>query len=163
MVKNIFITYNENSDIGQNTALRLQTISSLYGYSVSLPVRYAAQNKLHPETRQRITNCSIVIAFSLEKLTPIMKEELKFGASTSKPIIILYDKSNGKIQVDFENYKNWTAIPIEFNDTEKSLKKVVKFLETIPARSAERENSATEAIVSIGLGLLALWLISKNT
>lgn len=55
-MSNIFISYNPNEEIEQNTALRMQTIASLYNISVELPARQQipAKAKISSETQNRI-------------------------------------------------------------------------------------------------------------
>lgn len=72
MYENIFLTYNKDSIFGQNTALRLQTISNLYGLSVSLPSRIVNNGvEISNSTQERISNAAIIVAFGLENLTPL--------------------------------------------------------------------------------------------
>jgi hypothetical protein len=39
-MENLFVTYNKNSEIEENTALRLQTLSNLYGFSVFVTISF---------------------------------------------------------------------------------------------------------------------------
>lgn len=165
MYKNIFLTYNRNSSFGQNTALRLQTISNLYGLSVFLPAR-AVNNgaAISQETRNRISNASIIVALGLEQLTPIMQSELEFASQlTNKPIVIINDSRVGQT-IDFGNNQNVRHVDIDFLDTDEALKEIAEFLEKLPTKNNKEKNEIGLgiALIGVGLGLLALWALSKD-
>ncbi|MBI5913963.1 MAG: hypothetical protein HY842_01185 [Bacteroidetes bacterium] len=164
MYKSIFITYNQNSTFGQNTALRLQTISNLYGLSVFLPARLLNQSTgITKETERRINQSSIVAAFGLENLTLQMQAELSYAIARKKPIIVIYDKGIGRT-VDFGEYKNKQEIHTDFLDTENALHEIARFLGGLPAKNttSKKDIGVAEALLGVGLGLLALWALSKS-
>ncbi|MDX1939376.1 MAG: hypothetical protein SFU99_02425 [Saprospiraceae bacterium] len=162
MYKSIFVTYNRDSLIGQNTALRLQTISNLYGHTVYLPARHINQfDGVNEETKKRISQSSVIVAFGLEDLTLTMQAELQYATTLNKPIIAIYYKELGHT-MDFKGYKNKQEIFIDYYDTESALHQIAKFLGALPeSKTSKNEIGATEAIIGIGLGLLALWALSK--
>jgi hypothetical protein len=164
---NLFITYNPKEDIEQNTALRMQTIAHLYALSLELPARMAAKN-ITSETQQRIARSSVVLAISLTKMSKLLQEELAYAIEQNKPIVVLYDKKKGKT-INFGAYKNFKEIHVDFNQTDQALHEVASFLkETVKnqeAQSKKKSDSETGVllgVLGIGLGLLALWAISKE-
>jgi len=159
--KNIFITYNSMSEVEESTALRLQTLSNLYGFSVSLPYRTKLTSTANNETKLRIRNAQFVLAFCLNRLTKTLKEELKYSKSINKPIIIIYDKKRGK-RVKFGDNINVKEIFIDFHNTDKALHQIAEFLKNVSGRARTTESSLGVALIGIGLGLLALHVLSNN-
>lgn len=164
MYENIFLTYNKDSIFGQNTALRLQTISNLYGLSVSLPSRIVNNGvEISNSTQERISNAAIIVAFGLENLTPLMESELAFAMLTNKPIVIINDKNIGQT-IKIENSNNVHQVAVDFLDTDAALHDIVNFLERLPTKNKKEKNEIGlgSALIGIGLGLLALWALSRE-
>lgn len=174
MLKSLFATYNPNTDMEQNTALRMQTISGLYGITVELPARaYGKRNELSVETAQRIERCSFVLALSLYKMSTTLQKELRYAISQNKPIVVIYDQKIGKT-IDFEGYANVKEIHVDFNNTEAALHQIAQFLQhnLYPPVIQTTNNVTTDnsdsnlgialGVVGIGLGLLALWGLVKK-
>lgn len=165
-MKSIYISYNPDNAMEQNTALRMQTISSLYGISVELPARINT-NSLSTETKNRIIRGSFILAISLYQMSEALKKELSFAMQQKKPIIVIYDAQIGKT-IEFNGYSNVQEIHIDFNNTEPSLHQIAQFLQKQPAlqppKQEEKDNSMGVAlgVVAIGLGLLALWGLAKD-
>jgi len=163
MYKNIFLTYNQGSAFGQNTALRLQTISNLYGLSVSLPARMVNGGGVMSHiTKERIKSASIVVAFGLEVPTQVMIEELNYAMTLQKPIVFIYDESTGNT-IDFGDYKKIQIVEIDYLDTDNAIHKVAGFLEGLPeSQKHKKETGLSTALIGVGLGLLALWALNRK-
>ncbi|MEM9985129.1 MAG: hypothetical protein AAF804_08540 [Bacteroidota bacterium] len=162
-MKSIFLTYNQGSQIGKNTVLRMQTISNLYGLTAFLPVRaYGAGSGLDEETQRRIRKSPVVVAFALDKLTRRMKAELTYAIHQKKAIVVIYDQSKSRT-LTFKDYKNVMEEWIDYDQTEDSLHNVSEFLDEYFAKKEKGQGQLGTAIVGVGLGLLALWALSKST
>lgn len=162
-MSSIFLTFNENSEAGRNTALRMQTISNLYGMAVNLPVRLRMGSELDTETKSRIKASSFVVAFALEGLAHRMRIELQHAIALKKPIIVLYNPYLGKT-LEFEDYKNVKEFFLDYSNTDETLHQVADFMDSFKYPAKEKnQNGAGVALVGIGLGLLALWALSKES
>jgi len=163
-MKNVFITYNNNSEIGENTALRMQTLSNLYGFSVFLPYRISKSN-ISRETKERINNSRFILAFSIGRYSKILKNELEYALSRKKPIIIIYDKKE-KNKIHFPNKSNVKEVIIDYYNTDKALHQISDFLDqqfnNAEIKQKKNENAIGTALVGIGLGLLAYWALSDK-
>ncbi len=170
MTKSIFISYNHNSQPEESTALRLQTISNLYGLSVSLPYRLRNTSSITNETQTRIENSSFVVAFCVDGLTKLLKEELSYAISKKKPLIVIYDSAKGK-KINFKDNVNVKEVFVDFTKTDDALHKIAEFLRTsLAASTTKKTTKKTQnedsglgiALLGIGLGLLAAWALSKD-
>lgn len=171
----IYVTYNPGEQSEESTALRLQTISNLYEIDVILPYRVYRfkRDKGLLETQVRIKRSRVVVAFCLNKLSNVMREELKYAIELNKPIIVIYDKNKGKI-IRFKNYGNVKEIFLDFSEMDEALHEIAKFLrEKLSVgknvrKSVQKsdsrlntENDAITALLGVGLGLLTIWGLSK--
>jgi len=169
-MENIFITYNPSSEAESNTALRLQTISNLYGISVLLPYRHKNETEINSETHNRIERSQFIVAFCLNKLTKHLKQELETSIQLKKPIIIIYDKY-GNNKINFGKYMNVKEVFVDFNDIDSAshtiasfLKEKLKIAKSTKVTKKEKSNNGLGlALIGVGLGLLALWALSKDT
>ncbi len=163
-MKNVFITYNNNSEIGENTALRMQTLSNLYGFSIFLPYRIGKSN-ISRETKERINNARFILAFSIGRYSKILKHEIEYALSKNKPIIIIRDKKEKNI-FHFPDKSNVKEVLIDYYNTDEALHQISDFLEkqfnNIELKQKKNENAIGTALVGIGLGLLAYWALSDN-
>lgn len=169
--KTLYTTYNPQNDIEQSTALRMQTIASLYNITVELPARaYTKENVLSLETTQRIERCGFVLALSLNKMSATIRAELQHAVSQNKPIIVIYDKKVGKT-IDFKNYAHVKEVYIDFNNTEIALREIADFLQKDSVTPAHTHNVLTKndsalgialGVINIVLGLLALWSLGRE-
>lgn len=162
-MKSIFLTYNQDSQVGKNTALRMQTISNLYGMSVNLPARsIGKETRMNEETARRIAASDVFVSFFLEDLTPAMKQEADHALQLKKPTLELYNpdiiqKVNTKLPSFYQ------AVPIDFENTDDTLHKVGEFIDQIAPtyKFDKKANGLSVALVGIGLGLLALWALNR--
>ena len=163
-MKNVFITYNNNSDIGENTALRMQTLSNLYGFSVFLPFRIG-HSDISFETKERIDNSRFILAFAIGRYSRILKNELEYALSKKKPIIIIYDKKE-RNKIKFPNRSNVKEVIIDYYNTDEALHQISNFLNEqfadLNSRKKSNEHAIGTALIGIGLGLLAYWALSDN-
>lgn len=169
MTKSIFITYNLSSQPGEGTALRLQTISNLYGLSILLPYRFRNSSSISSETKIRIDNSRFVVAFCVDRLTKLLKDELSYAISQRKPLIVIYDNAKGK-KINFKDHVNVKEVFVDFTKTDDALHKMAEFLRAkLSAITAKKVTKKTQddsglgiALLGIGLGLLAAWTLSKG-
>lgn len=178
MTPKIFISYNPDVEIEQSTALRLQTLSSLYNAVVHLPDRSGTTN-LKDNTKQRIQDAMVFVMFSTHKLSKMVQDEVNYALQINKRVIIFYDKRIGK-NLDTSKIKNANLLERVFDpavDNPADLLNFVihngGFLSAKPdaAQSQKKQadnksdsttNAALAAIVGVGLGLLLLWAISDD-
>ena len=173
MPKPLYLTYNPNVDIEQNTALRLQTISNLYAVSVELPARVLDKSGISIETQNRIARSAFVLAFSLYKMSSSLQKELHYAMSLGKHIVVIYDKKIGKT-INFNEYPNFQEVHIDFDNTDAALHQIAQYLQRSlyapitqnPPPSINNEDSiglgTILGVVGIGLGLLALWGVTAK-
>ena len=167
MTPSIYITYNKksNNHIEESTALRLQTLSNLYGLNVILPYRPDLAFNRDSESANRITNSSYVVVFSMTPLTTRLQNEIKFAVARGKPIIIVYDKNNGKNI--YHNERKIKEVSLDTKKPEDTISEIAEYLNTATKFknnqvSRDQENGVGIALIGIGLGLLALSLIANN-
>lgn len=164
-MKNVFVTYNKNSEIGENTSLRLQTLSSLYGFNVDLP--YRTNPTINLETKKRINKASFVLSFSTDSdQTDNLIEELKFADSKSKPIVIAYNKDHQKPVIPIKG-NNVEFFKIDFYDIDNSIKNIAAFLDKNLTQSVTKKTNSSDdglakILIALGIGLLAAWALSSN-
>lgn len=159
----LFLSYNKDSDIGQHSALRLQTIAGLYGFSVVLPLRRANSTALNQETKTRIDSANMVAIFALEGVSKGVNEEIVYASQKNKPVIVLFQKGfpQGRIPKD----DNIRAVEVDFNSIDKASHEVAEFLkDQFPGRTkkAKETSGSGSALILLGLGLLAAWAITKD-
>jgi uncharacterized ubiquitin-like protein YukD len=122
------------------------------------------RDTITPETQGRIDAASVIVAFTLEPLSHALDSELRYAIQRNKPILVLYDQHVG-ITVDFGNYARVKQVELDYFNTDDTLRKVGAFLteqNRISGNNKEnREVGLETALLSIGLGLLALWAINR--
>lgn len=157
----IFITYNPDHRIEEATALRLQTIASLYGLEVELPDRIGVGAERN--TEERISRADYVVAFILRNPLRKAKEEINKAIELKKTLILIYDRSV-KRPLSIANYPNLFESTIDFSqgNAEDALHKVSEFIrDRHPAtkkntlKLSEGEKSLL-ALLGIGLGIAGL-------
>ena len=165
-MNNVFVTYNKNSEIGENTALRLQTLSSLYGFNVNLP--YRINETVNSETKNRIDKASFVLCFSPDNfLSKNLIAELSYADKINKPIVIAFDKNylQPKIPVSGKNVKFFS---VNFYDIDSSINQIASFLEEALKNGKVKNNTQNsndglaKVLVTLGIGLLAAWALSSK-
>lgn len=173
MTPKIFISYNPDVEIEQSTALRVQTLSSLYNAVVHLPDRSGTTN-LKENTKQRIQDAMVFVMFSTHKLSKMVLDEVNYALQVNKRVIIFYDKRIGK-NLNTSNIKDANFLE-KFIDPEKDnpadlLNFVLDnggFVSTasnanlVDKKKDSTANAALAAIVGVGLGLLLLWTLSDD-
>jgi len=168
MNSSIFITYNHESKAEESTALRLQTISNLYGFSINLPNRLGVNKTVSNETMLRILNSNFVVAFCIDGLDELLKNEVQYAISINKPLIVIYDNEKRKT-INFENISNVIEVFVDFNKTDDALHSIAEFLrrklvadESKLISGTEKDSGLGIALLGIGLGLLAAWSFSQD-
>jgi hypothetical protein len=161
----IFISYNPKVESEQSLALRLQTLGSLYGLSVSMPDRIGSV-VLKEATKQRIDRANLFIVFSTRNLTKSVINEIEYARSLKKKIIVVYDKDVKK-NLDIEGVRE-----IEYNHLEDKPDKIIaEILKEINKQvvKSPRKNLATAkeddtlgAFLLVGLGLLLLGALTSK-
>jgi ribosomal silencing factor RsfS len=155
----IFVSYNPKEEIEQSTALRLQTLSSLYGASVLLPDRYNSKD-LQESTKERILKSGWCVVFSTKSLTKVVREELHFALQNGKNILVIYSRNVGKI-LDLDGVVEYTL------DSSKQPDQIIaEIMEKIKNSSfqlfSNKDNKIIWVILGVGLGLFSLWLLGKD-
>ncbi len=161
MTNRIFVTYNPNVAVEQNTALRLQTIANLYGIAVDLPSRILGSTVINDETVRRISKSNFVLALSLYNMGQEVSHELGAAITKKKPIIALYQHGVGK-NIDFQNYVNVSEIYLDLNNTDTTLHEIAVFIDTQFKQNKKETNTTVLGVLGIALGMLALWGLSKE-
>jgi len=163
-MKNILITYNSNSEVEENTALRMQTLSNLYGYTVLLPYRINS-TVISGETKTRIGNSRFVLAFCLDAFSEILKQDLDYALTQNKPIIVIYDETKGR-KINFPNNSNVREVFIDYYHTDEALHEISTFIGSKFTEEEQKQKKAETALgtalVAVGLGLLTYWAFSNK-
>lgn len=163
MQPKIFVSYNPGVEIEQSTALRLQTLSSLYGATVYLPDRLGT-NALKETTKQKIADSQIFVMFSTQQLTKNVQEEVNYALHHAKRVIIFYDARVGK---NLNTLQNPNLVETTFDphteDAAIILKKAIDLggFQDSSGRPSTSSNGLS-AVVGIGLGLFLLWALTKE-
>lgn len=164
-MERVYVTYNPGEPIEENTVLRLQTISNLYGITVELPFRINAPfGKIHTETIKRIQRASFVICISLRPPSEILKSELIVALENKIPIVIIHDSISGN-PFGALNDPNIFQVGLDFrqNNQDTILHNVARFLKDhLDKKKAESGTKTGLAILGVTLGLLFLNAIASN-
>lgn len=159
--KNIFITYSKPA-IAESVTLSLQTLSKMHGFLASLPNRTKLTPPCDDETKLRIRNALFVLAFCLNGLTKILKEELNYSISINKPIIILYDKKRGQ-KINFRNCTNIKEIFVDSHNTDEAIHQIAEFIKKISTKKIRSNNVSLGVDLRVsGLELLGLYAFFKE-
>lgn len=162
----IYITYSESPfKVEENAALRLQTLSNLYGINVSLPYRLNRSTVVDPETKARISDADYVVVFSvISASSAIVHKEIEYSLSLNKPIIVIYDKTRGK-NLKIKKHPKVQEVYLDIYNSDDNLSEIAGFLQQQLKSSAKVKNDNSGlgiALLGIGLGLLALALFSDD-
>ena len=159
----IFISYNPNEPNEQSIALRLQTLSSIYGVEILLPDRYGA-NYLKASTQERIGQSDLFILFSTRNITQMVLEEVNWALGRGKKVLIIYDKHIGKNLTTPQG-----VIEIEFDPYQDSPDGVLQTIldragipRTSQAHKQTNEQAAIAGLLLLGLGLIILGAVSSK-
>ena len=161
----VFISFNEKSELGRQTALRLQTIASLYGFKVYLPGRSPISGD--EPTLAKIYHSDYYVVFALEKVSKQLLYEINYALEQNKTVIVLYDKEVGSTLKFEREYKNMFISKIDFenNYLDKQLEEISEFLgnhHNDKKKKREKEN-ALLALLGIGLGAVFLgYMLDKD-
>lgn len=162
-MNSVFMTFNPKSIEEESTALRLQTISHLYGMTVELPMR-TKTNSVSFETHKRIKRANWIVTFPFQNLSPIVRKELNEAIKLGKPVIVVYDEKIGKT-INFGKYKNVKELTFDFDQksTDSVLHDVADFMRTNEPKTEEKPSIPLGvALIGIGLSLLALFAIAED-
>ncbi|WP_078124752.1 hypothetical protein [Leptospira alexanderi] len=91
----IFITFNPNARVEESTALRVQTISNLYGIEIKLPYRLDSceNSKLTEETKRRIELSRVFVCYSSVNQSRAVTSEIEYALEKGKIVIRLFDEN----------------------------------------------------------------------
>ena len=161
----LFLTYNQNVEIEQSTALRLQTLSHLYQMEVLLPARFGQVHSPSPETKRRIDASNFIVAFSLFSMQAELQAELNYAMQKDKKILVFYD-AQGQRTIDFGSYRSVKEIFINFSEHHLALNQVAEFIkqeaELVKAKQAGFKEGLILGLIGAGLGLLSLWAANQK-
>lgn len=156
----LFITFNRNTRPEESTALRLQTISQLYGLRVELPYRIESiKPAITGETKKRIDRSLGVVCISLEQPTEELIEELDYAYQNKKIIVHIHNVKLKLDPIDQALSNNLIRVPIDpHNDKHigETLHNIGKFFEKKMTEKNSQNLSAGLALIGIALGMLAL-------
>lgn len=149
--------------MGQHSALRLQTIAGLYGFSVVLPLRRPNSSLLNQETKTRIDSADMVAIFALEGVSKGVNEEIVYASQKNKPVIVLFQR--GMTHSGLPQNEKIKIVEVDFNYIDKASHEVAEFLKgQFSARTKKGKETAGSgsALILLGLGLLAAWALTKD-
>lgn len=90
--KSVYISYDpfDSSKIGENTALRVQTIFKLYNSKIHLPFRPIQDATVNAETENRIKKSvyTLFLSRSFDHTMDGMNAEIEIAKEYNKPIIL---------------------------------------------------------------------------
>lgn len=164
----IFVSYNPGVEMEQSTALRLQTIASLYGATVYLPDRLGGTS-LKKETEERILDSHAFVLFATSGLSKTVMEEVRFALHNNKRVVIFHDSTTGKrikisdapegqlVDVLFDPYKDTPAAILQKAFDQGGIVQNARLPE-----NASSPNPALSAVIGIGLGLFMLWALNED-
>lgn len=169
-MKKIFISYNSSVPQEQSLALRLQTLSSLYGLHVSLPDRVGS-TAIKESTKERIAAAELFIVFSTISLSKPVKDEITYARTLEKRIVVVYDKDvprnlklSGVKEIEYDREKD---------TPDKVLTEILKEVgtgkakKTVGVKSTRKLNSKEDdsfaGFVLVGLGLLLLAALMSDS
>ncbi|MEM8893057.1 MAG: hypothetical protein AAGC88_00685 [Bacteroidota bacterium] len=163
MDKSIYTTFNPNMPVEQNTALRMQTISSLYGFQIETPARGLTNGSIiSEETKLRISRSTFILVISLNEISEAVLNEVKLAKEKKKPIIILQSKHATPLNL---NYKSAQSFVLDYANTDKTLHDISEFLRSVINQSVKEHKQSSNVgltVIGVGLTLLALWALSSS-
>ncbi len=158
MATEIYVTYNPRDpyQIGESSAMRLQTIATLYDMKVNLPSRlFPAAQEISMETRHRIEKSKYLLVFNTGNDPQWMKAEVDYALLKSKPVVIV---GAPDFQTEFyNNHKLVQWIKLEQYSIPNALEQIIHFLhQSFPSNQPKNkgEDIFGYSILAIGLGLL---------
>ena len=90
-----YVTYNSRSELGRQTAFRVQTLANLYGHTIYLPARNCYKKVLSETTKERIADSNVIIAIGVGRLSRVLKWELEYALQQNKPVVFISDTAKG--------------------------------------------------------------------
>ncbi|WP_061235952.1 hypothetical protein [Leptospira weilii] len=159
-MSSLFVTFNRNTRPEESTALRLQTISQLYGLRVELPYRTESLNPtITKETKKRIDRSLGVVCISLGNPTKELMEELDYAYQNKRIIVHIHDAKVKLDPLDPEVSRNLIRVPVDLSNdkyTGESLHRIGNFFEQRMNAQNSQKLSAGIALIGIALGMLVL-------
>ncbi len=148
-----FLTFNRHTRPDESAALRLQTISDLYGISIELPFRKEFEH-ITEETKRRIDRSEIVFCFSSILPSDEVLSEIKYALENNKIVIHIF---NSDVQTPVFGHTNLFTSSVDFSQEpcSKILNQISRFLILKFGRDYKRLN-VLNAIIGIYLGMLSL-------
>ncbi len=97
---NVFISYGDSAD--QVTALRLQALGVVNGFTVYVPPAYTRQHHqavFDPDAQTRLHDAEIILGVIGGDVSEICRQELMFGLNLQKTMIVLASpNAAGRVQ-----------------------------------------------------------------
>ncbi len=164
----VYITYNPGSEVEQTLAVRLHTIGAVNGFRMLLPDRLYSETILDDETKQRIASADWFILFSTQLNSSIVQQEIDHAVSSGLPasrIIIIYNPAyppqvigSSSGQIFMVPFDPWTQ---SFDEVAQDVLLTISRGIRSEMEAQSRQKNGLIALVGIGLGLLALNVLSK--
>lgn len=164
-MRKIFISYNPSIQQEQSLALRLQTLSSLYGLNVSLPDRVGSKT-VKDSTKERIAAAELFIVFSTISLSKMVRDEIMFARTQHKKVVVVYDKDvprnmkvSGVKEIEFDRRKDSpdrVLLDILKETGQNALSKLTPKKGAKSSKKPAKSDDSFAGFVLVGLGLLLL-------
>ncbi|MDI7164132.1 hypothetical protein [Leptospira santarosai] len=154
----IFISFNPNIRVEESTALRLQTISKLYGLEIDLPYRLDSYEDsiLTEETKRRIKLSKIFVCYSSADQSKAVTSEIEYALEQGKILIRLFSENaevNHLLPVVNQVYSQ--KLELSQNNITQTLIEISTFLENNPGEIQKYSGVVTAALM-IYFGMIAL-------
>lgn len=158
MKQSVFLTYNRGSDWEESTAMRLQTLANLYKLNLYLPYRDLEPSQMMiRQIQEWIKKSNTVIGLLLDGNSQWVLQEIEFAIANNKTVIVIYDDKNFSPTAIHENF-----YPIKYNEenSDETLHQIILFLNR-REHKLQKKLDAEKTLLTVGLGLLAAWGLSK--
>lgn len=154
----VFISYGSVAD--QVTALRLQTLGAVHGFTVFVPPAYTRQPSyvsVDPESQQKLIDADVLLGIVDTYISDTCAQELNTGRSLGKPAIIMTGLAAAAQLVPAFGQSVVVIDPINPDKTELS---VVQHLKALNA--GQQAKKTLIAMGTLALGLIIVGLVSAQ-
>jgi hypothetical protein len=151
---NVFISYGDSAD--QVTALRLQALGVVNGFTVYVPPAYTRQHNqavFDPDAQKRLLEAEVILGVIGGNVSETCRHELMFGETLQKTMIVLASpNAAGRVQ-------GMPGVNVILMDPTKPGEAEVAILGHLGGLKAQQ--STKDAL--LGLGILAVGLVILAT
>lgn len=154
----IYFTFNPNVRVERSTALRVQTISKLYGLNIGLPYRLEnlENSELTNETKTRIDLSKIFVCYSSMKESKTVSLEIEYALEKNKIVVRLFDERAVIVNL-LPHTKNLYSQRVSFTEGNFTihLDEISKFLRE-QTKEIQKYLNQIDSVLMIYLGMLVL-------